>query len=355
MSPLLKWLFTSRLPRHGFGSDDLDRYGLRLYDSARLIQKSFVQYNAKHSIAWLVYDLDSDTASTDYLDRPWPTPNIVALNPTTGHAHYFYAIRTPVHRYYGASERALRLAAAIDVGMIELLGSDCGFAEFISKNPLSDRWRTWTPREEPYELDELKDWIRYDKYRDRRRRLPAIGLGRNSTLFERLRIWAYRARREPNLSEELFFSNVLKQALIINSGFNPPLPNSEVRSTAKSVARWVWRRMSPEGFRARQKLLAAKGHASQTAASQVLGERIRQTARECPSLSQEDIAVLCGVCRATVNRHLRGTVTLALSDKGLPGPDLACSKGTTSDVGVHKTKCRTRRATKSAPRRRTVA
>ena len=55
-------------------------------------------------------------------------------------------------------------------------------------------------------------------------------------------------RREDWLGEEVFHSAVLGVALTYNAAFTAPLPHSEVRHTAKSISKWTWTHMSPEGF-----------------------------------------------------------------------------------------------------------
>ena len=298
--------YRERLPLHGFATNDI-QYGLRFYAIEELIKRKLVQHNARHSIGWLVYDLDSDSAVVDLQDRKCPIPNIIAVNPDNGHAHAFYGLGAPVHDYPGASDKAKRYLAAVDIALTELLGADPGYSKLISKNPIHDEWLTIVPRADLYDLEELADWLDLRKYTDRRRRLPDIGYGRNCTLFDNLRRWAYRERRSVQgyLSEEMFIEACRWRAASINADFTPPLPNSEVRSTAKSVARWVWRKMSAEGFAAWQRRMSAAGNAAKRRKSEELRARIIQTARECPDLAQADIAALCGVNQATVSRHLR--------------------------------------------------
>lgn len=315
-------VYRDRLPWHGYGTDE--KGWLHFMRAPELVKRALVQYQARHSIGWLVYDLDSPTAMLDWEDRRAPAPNIVAINRDNGHAHLFYALEKPVHDYYGASQRALRYAASIDLALTELLGADPGYAKLIAKNPVHEQWLVFTPRSECYDLDELADYLDLSYYQDKRRRLPTVGLGRNCTLFETLRIWAYRARRQPFLSEELFHAAVRNQALIINTDFHPPLPHSEVRATAKSVAKWTWRRMSEEGFRAYQRRVSALASAQRRKQAMERHYEIRKTAQECPGLTQDEIAAICGCSRWTVNQVLvrarRENVGSPISDKGSVEP-----------------------------------
>ena len=307
-------LFRERLPWHGFATDDLTT-GVRMMTASEAVCRAFLQYQARHSIGWLVYDSDSETAILDWEDRGAPPPNIIAMNWANGHAHLFYGIERAVHDYFGASQKALRYVASIDIALTELLGADAGYSKLISKNPLHERWYVTTPRSEPYDLDELADWLDLNKYRDRRRRLPTVGLGRNCTLFETLRVWAYRARRQPFLSEELFHASVRNHGLVINGAFNPPLPHSEVRATARSAAKWTWRNMSPQGFREYQRRMGVLSGVARRKAARERAWLIQQTAKQCPGLSQEEIAALCQVNQSTVSRALQEADRKSLSDR----------------------------------------
>jgi len=63
--------------------------------------------------------------------------------------------------------------------------------------------------------------------------------------------------------------------------------------------------MSPEGFIERQRMLSKKGNAVKSAKAQELRQAIAETAKQCPALTQEDIAAMFGVTQKTVSVHLR--------------------------------------------------
>ena len=319
----IEQVYKERFPLHAYATDDVSR-GIRMYSQDLALKKAIVQHNYKHSKAWLVYDIDRSD-SGELLNAEVPQPNIAIFNPENGHGHFLYGLEKPVHNYNGASQKALRYFGSIDVALTELLGADPGYSKLLSKNPTHDRWITVYRRYELYDLDELADYLDLEKYRDKRKRLPAIGYGRNTTLFERLRQWAYRERRKEQayLSEEMFLEAVRYHALVLNAEFQPPLPHAEVRATAKSVARWTWANMSPEGFIERQRRLGQKGTviaaAMRTAKARELRQAIAETAKQCPSITQADIAAMFNVRRETVNRHLREVYRAyrgPLSDKG---------------------------------------
>jgi len=143
--------------------------------------------------------------------------------------------------------------------------------------------------------------------------LPAkgqqVGLGRNCTLFENLRRWAYREVLAYRLTStyEAFKDGVLVQAMALNS-FPSPLPQSEIRSTALSVAKWTWKhyigRVSDEEFSRTQ---ARRGKLGGLAKGRANAEN-RATARLMASkgMTQKVIAEALGVGQGTVSKWLKG-------------------------------------------------
>jgi DNA-binding CsgD family transcriptional regulator len=332
MNEAITEIYKNRLPWHGFATDD-PSCGLYMYPLPELIKKTLVQHNAKHSLAWLVYDLDSPTACLDWQESENPPPNIAVINRENGHAHLFYGLEKPVHNYEGASNKALHYMAAVDIALTFALEADPGYSKLISKNPLHDKWLTFFPRTDLYTLEELADWVDISQFKDRRKKLPAVGLGRNCTLFEDLRRWAYRERRKPQqyFSFDMFHQAVMMQGLQINAQFTPQLPHSEVRSTAKSIAKWTWRNMSPEGFKAWSKNRRQKSINTKKEKTLSLREQILQIKKELPELNQTDIAAMLNVTRRTVSNHLRAAKS-CLSDITHFSLDPQAEKSCLSDI-----------------------
>jgi hypothetical protein len=95
-----------------------------------------------------------------------------------------------------------------------------------------------------YDLGVLAEAITIEK-RPKKREQQA-GQGRNVTLFDDLRRWAYKARRNYDDYGEWLAACMAMSAQM--NAFNHPLPYSEVRSVAKSVARWTWQNITPHDF-----------------------------------------------------------------------------------------------------------
>ena len=152
--------------------------------------------------------------------------------------------------------------------MTRALGADQAYTHFLTKTPGHSRWRTIWGRQQPYGLDELRRALPEDLPLPKRiKAADAVGLGRNVTLFDGLRAWAYRARLEYSRFEA-FSDACLYQAQGLNV-FAAPLPFSELRSTARSVAKWVWSTdkgdFSADGFAAVQSARGVRSGASRRA------------------------------------------------------------------------------------------
>lgn len=219
----------------------------------------YIQLNPPGMAAWLVLDVDRAGAALSWDAAGLPPPTFVASNPVNGHAHLGYALASPVCTTQRARRDPIRYLAAIEDAYAKAVRADGGFNGVKGKNPLHARWKLWEPANAPvYELSvlaehvpELPSWVP-------RRREEASGLGRNCILFDDLSHWAYRSvRNHWGSGGDEWVDTVRSAAEAMNEAFPDPLPSSEVRQLARSVARWVWRRMSPEGFREHQAAVGA--------------------------------------------------------------------------------------------------
>lgn len=262
-----------------------------------------------------MYDVDRTTAHFDWDDVHAPAPNISVMNRANGHAHLLYGLEVPVLkksptcRTNKFSEKAFRYVSAIDVGLIQKLESDPNYAELICKNPLNDYWETNVWRNESYQLAELADNLDLSAFTDSRKRLPEIGLGRNCNLFDETRQFAYREIRKPvenflfdeMYSEEDFILRCINYARNHNL-FLTKLPDRECETIGKSVGKWVFAHMSPDGFfewaeRRRQKSIIIRSEKSNDRREQAIALRLR-------GFNQFEIAEKLNITRRQVLRLL---------------------------------------------------
>lgn len=289
-------LFRQRLPRKPYHIDTLGE-GLRIRDVQQAIAARYIQPNGPTHRYWLVYDVDRSGAAMDWDDRSAPPPTITAQNPENGHAHLIYGLEVAVRTAPDGKLGPLRYAAAVDCAIRAVLDADEGYAGLICKNPLHPFWRVTEWESRLYELGDLDSWLDLEQYGDRRKRLPDYGLGRNCNLFDRLRRWAYKAIRQGWPDYGRWHEAVLTRARAYND-FDIPLPESEVRATAKSVARYTHRNFNSAGFSAWQ---AAQGRKGGTAKGTAYSAKRAQALSLLDSgVSQKGVAERLGVHRNTV-------------------------------------------------------
>lgn len=251
-------LILPRLPRRPYCTDNPSQ-GLIIRGPDVATTMSHLQLNPAALRHWLLFDIDAPLAALTWERANLPPPNWIAVNPENSHAHCGYLLEVPVITSPGCHEKPLRYAAAIENAYRLKLRADPGYAGLICKNPLHERWQTWFIHGHAYSLDELAEWVSLAK--PSRAIEEDAGLGRNVTLFDTLRSWAYRMvliYKSANATQDLWFRALLHEAEGINSRFPTPLSFPEVRTLTKSVAKWTWRVFTQHAFSEIQRARAQK-------------------------------------------------------------------------------------------------
>jgi Replicase family/Primase C terminal 1 (PriCT-1) len=207
------------------------------------LRRQHIQLNPPKSLVWMLHDIDCPDAYFRHRDVNLPAPNFLAENPENGHAHSGYLLTTPVAKHNAAGMKPLRYFADIERGIRRRLEADRSYSGFLTKNPWHPAWRTEWRRDEPFELDELNDALWPSDKRPEPTLKDSVGTGRNCDLFDALRQVAYQdvRRFKRDGTPEGWQRHLEGVAKGLNS-FTYPLPDSEVRSIARSVAKWTWRR-----------------------------------------------------------------------------------------------------------------
>jgi hypothetical protein len=237
--------FTDSLPEKPYCTDDL-RSGLVIRKREDALSKAYIQISQQKK-SFIVLDLDYEGSALayEYGDNRVPVPTITAINRENGHSHVFYELRTPVLfplanamesyvsqkaiRYYQNVREAYRLA----------LKADPGFTGLIVKNPFHEKWEVIWYANTLYELEDLASWVDFPKKTNRK--TPIVSdLGRNCTLFDETRFYAYEHVRNFGNPDQ-FLSELYHFCENYNRTFQIPLSESELRSVSRSVARWVWK------------------------------------------------------------------------------------------------------------------
>lgn len=241
-------LFQSdRWPRKPYCTDDLEN-GIYPRSLASAIKKKYIQANPPHLRIWSIYDLDYAGAGMAWEDVNLPPPSWATVNRENGHAHLVYGIRAPVLvDSPDMRQRPMRYLCALEHAFRESLKADKGYSGLITKNPVHPLWKLLKGPQQYYDLSDLAEYVDLPKFLPKAGvKLEEIGLGRNVTMFEFLRHWAYRNvrkyRSEGGLQGWNQWMSVCNiRALERNGDFKHQLDGREVWHIAKSVAKWTFR------------------------------------------------------------------------------------------------------------------
>lgn len=196
---------------------------------------------------WLGFDVDRAGAAIDWSDRNAPAPTLTITNPDNGHAHLLYALETSIRTAPDGKMKPLRYAAAVENALRKKLEADAGYSGLICKNPNHCQWKiaVWQPS--LYTLDWLADFLELSAVNDKEI-VPGYGLGRNCTLFDKTRKWAYRAIRQGWPDYEQWLKACYERASAYNLQFDSPLADNEVKGISKSIAKWTHGNFSEDSF-----------------------------------------------------------------------------------------------------------
>ena len=223
--------------------------GLKIRPLQTALSYKYLQLNPPAKKAFVVFDIDRAGAALAAEDADLPAPTLTVVNPENKHAHLIYALACPVCVSIFGRAKPQRYLQAIYYAYLQRLGADTGYSGLIAKNPWSPYWDTLENGNAVYELSTLADYVStladYVELAPPRK-LKYNAAGRNCTLFDSLRAWAYEAIRQylaPG-GEAAWHSAVSSEAIAFND-FAEPLPGQEVKHIARSVARWTWRCFGP--------------------------------------------------------------------------------------------------------------
>ncbi|ECN1978324.1 replicase, partial [Salmonella enterica subsp. enterica serovar Typhimurium] len=101
---------------------------------------------------------------------------------------------------------------------------------------------------ELYTLDWLADFLDLNAASDKDI-VADYGLGRNCTLFDKTRKWAYRAIRQGWPEYDQWLQACYERASAYNLQFPAPLDEKEVNGIAKSIAKWTEKNFTASSFK----------------------------------------------------------------------------------------------------------
>ena len=268
------------------------------------VQYPLIQVNPPHLVNYLIFDLDASDAYLHFFDAGLPTPTWIAKNRKNGHCHVCYELETAVCKTANARLKPLRYLASIEYTYAKKLGADLRYSGLLTKNPIDRDWEVSYLNPRPFDLAELADYIELET-KPKNEKIEVSGLGRNCMMFDIVRIWAYKAIRATLSSGyDVWCVEVLERAKIANGAFLQPLPYSEVKATAKSIAKWVWRNHGCAEFQKRfSEKQATKGRKGGLASDSSHGGKARSA--QYSDMRQEALKLhIMGKSIKEISEHL---------------------------------------------------
>lgn len=254
---------------------------------------ALIQVNDPWTIRWFVVDCDIPGSAFLWKKKGLPAPHFVIVNPASKRTQWLYRLRTGVHTHDTARSEPVAFLNRINQALVAFGVQDpCFSMRGLVKNPLSQDWETLTNPGPAYSLKDLADCIpkdvfsvqrvgRWSTWRESSR--PDLFEGpiregaRNLSLFDQLRLWAYREVQHfeslPSESNRRarWSSHVLEKAKAINQTFDPPLGLAEVKGVTRSVGNWVFSKYDSD---------QGATHSEEARKAQARGAKARRARRE---------------------------------------------------------------------------
>jgi hypothetical protein len=239
-----------RWPRRPYCTDAFED-GVRIRSLKQALTKCYIQANPPHMRVWSMYDIDRPGGGMAWEDENLPPPSWATINKANGHAHLVYGLRAPVLTVSMEARQApLRYLNAVESAFRAKLRGDDGYSGLITKNPTHPLWHTLRGPELAYELGDLAEWVDLDRFKAKQGvKVAEVGLGRNVTVFDFVRTWAYKKVREYKGQQGGFVhwqKAVYDRCMARNADFGCPMDSREAYHIARSVAKWTWSRFDVE-------------------------------------------------------------------------------------------------------------
>lgn len=244
------------LPRRPTVAHEL-RDGCWQADRREACGAPYIVLNTATHVNWLTVDIDRETTIDALLDLVdelgLPLPAFLVQNgtprddrkPVIGRMHVTWLLATPVQRGERGRSRPQAFARRILRALTRALGGDPGFTNTLVKNPLAGGTNAKPTRTawiggRAVDLFELAD--RLDLSDAPARRAAERGLGRNVTLFDAARAYAYAIVDDMRemARKSAFAAAVQAHATGLNLETVRPLGPREVRTIVESVVDWTW-------------------------------------------------------------------------------------------------------------------
>ena len=329
-SEIREFLIT-HLPKTMLCSSSLKTENPTSYRLEKYIALKNEHIQPNHENMWKFIIIDDDVNSPDaYLDLPVPRPNMVVINPESGHCQRWYFLETGVSRTPLSKRNIRDYYLSTVFKLTAIYHGDAAYNGQLARNPLHPKHICLYPRLKPYTLKELNSgmgisksdyengnpdkseaFLRIQEYcRQNKKMSENMGAGRNCTIFDVLRVKAYKIHHEYG-TETDFALDLRFEAQKINKNFFPtnPLPDKEIKDISNSIARYCFKKLCNRNFFSsfieQQKVLGRLGGKARSRKYEGARKKCFDLYTQDPSLKVSEIAQACSVNERTIRNYLK--------------------------------------------------
>lgn len=242
-------IYKSKLPKKPYHTNNYS-FGKQVAPVSSAIKSIYLQPNSLTHKYFMIFDLDSEMSVLDWSDKGLPAPHLIVRNLDNGRSHLTYILNTSVKTDVRGLLKPIKYCSDVEHGLAVRIGADMNYNGLLTKNPFNTSvFKVFSFQDEPYDLDYLNEFVDKDLVRQQREAKKkknvedGFASGRNCTLFETLRLWAYSNWHRFHQAE--LHAEILDQAMMFNT-FECPLGMNEVRTIADSVYRFIIQHFSIE-------------------------------------------------------------------------------------------------------------
>ena len=198
--------FIKHLPEKVQSTDDFE-YGIKYRKKEKALNYIYIGLNHLYR-KYIVIDIDKPQSAFLWEEKKLPPPSIITINPKNTHCHYLWEIKTPVIYTENGRVKPQQYFENTDLALTTILNADKGYTGYITKNPIHNTWKIIT-HHTSYEIEDFGEYIDVFSHKKQRKckSIAESGEGRNVTLFNILREWAY-VRVKQHLIYEHYFKEV---------------------------------------------------------------------------------------------------------------------------------------------------
>jgi hypothetical protein len=216
--------------------------GTKFRTKRNALKDKYIEHNQLYK-KYIPVDIDREQSAYAFEELNLPIPTIITINPDNTHCHYLYELNTPVIYTENGRRKPQQFYESVDIAITKALNGDTAYVGKFTKNPLHKCWKVIN-NNISYDLEDFQEYLDLTPERKKQDNIAFDYEGRNSTIFNNLRFWAYVEVKSHNTFAS-FMQSVEIKAISINDEFYilqaGKLAFKEVFTIAMSVGKWTWK------------------------------------------------------------------------------------------------------------------